>query len=59
MRNAWRVLAFDVVAPLAAIAALLAIGYVLELAAVVGVAVFGADPADRPRRGGECLAAAP
>jgi hypothetical protein len=29
MRNAWRVLAFDVAAPLAAIAALLAIGYVL------------------------------
>lgn len=29
MRNAWRVLAFDVAAPLTAIAALLAIGYVL------------------------------
>jgi hypothetical protein len=29
MRNAWRVMAFDVAAPLAAIAALLAIGYVL------------------------------
>ena len=29
MRNAWRVLAFDVAAPLAAIAALLAIGVVL------------------------------
>jgi len=29
MRNAWRVLAFDIAAPLAAIAALLAIGYVL------------------------------
>ena len=29
MRNAWRVLAFDVAAPLAAIAALLAIGFVL------------------------------
>ncbi|BBX47504.1 hypothetical protein GCM10009641_17020 [Mycobacterium cookii] len=29
MRNAWRVFAFDVAAPLAAIAALLAIGYVL------------------------------
>lgn len=29
MRNAWRVVAFDVLAPLAAIAALLAIGYVL------------------------------
>ncbi|WIM87001.1 hypothetical protein PT015_19315 [Candidatus Mycobacterium wuenschmannii] len=30
MRNAWRVTAFDVLAPVAAIAALLAIGYVLE-----------------------------
>ncbi len=30
MRNAWRVLAFDVAAPLAAIAALLAIGVVLD-----------------------------
>ena len=30
MRNAWRVLAFDIAAPLAAIAALLAIGYVLN-----------------------------
>jgi hypothetical protein len=30
MRNAWRVFAFDVAAPLAAIAALLAIGYVLS-----------------------------
>lgn len=29
MRNAWRVLAFDIAAPLAAIAALLAIGFVL------------------------------
>ena len=29
MRNAWRVLAFDIAAPLAGIAALLAIGYVL------------------------------
>jgi MFS superfamily sulfate permease-like transporter len=29
MRNAWRVLAFDVVAPLAAICALLGIGIVL------------------------------
>ncbi|MGC2677225.1 MAG: hypothetical protein WA415_14670, partial [Mycobacterium sp.] len=29
MRNAWRVAAFDVAAPAAAIAALLAIGFVL------------------------------
>ena len=53
MRNAWRVLAFDVAAPLAAIAALLAIGVVLAWPAVVGVVVFGAGAADRRRRCGE------
>ena len=59
MRNLWRLLAFDIVAPLAAIAALLAIGVVLCVAAVVGVGVLGAGAADRRRRRRQLLAAAP
>ena len=59
MRNALRILAFDVAPPLAAIAGAGVHRHRAGLAAVVGVGLFGAVPADRRGRRGQLRAGAP
>ena len=58
MRNLLRVLAFDVAAPLAAVAALLTIGVMLGWP-LWGVGVLDPVPADRAGRGRQCRSVPP
>ena len=59
MRNVWRVLAFDIVGPLAAIAALLMIGVFLGWPLWWVAVCVDAVPADRAGRAGQLLSVAP
>lgn len=58
MRNAWRLVVFDVLAPLATIAALAAIGVLLGWPLCVGFDVLGVGAAGGRRCGNQLLAVA-